>query len=134
MGSRWEHWDQGTPILSPSALGGYTSLLHWPQLTSSFFFFFNIYLAVSGLSCDSQDIRSLLQHVGCLVVAYELRVVAWSILVLLTRNRTWAPCTWIMESTTEPPGKSQLTSFGLHLYLHNLCSPGSLPLSWELNL
>ena len=99
-----------------------------------FFFFLNIYLAVSGLSCDSQDIRSLLQHVGCLVVAYELRVVAWSILVLLTRNRTWAPCTGILESTTEPPGKSQLTSFGLHLYLHNLCSPGSLPLSWELNL
>ena len=68
--------DQGTPILSPSALGGYSTLLHWPQLTSSFFFFLNIYLAALGLSCDTRDIRSLLQHMGCLVVACELLVAA----------------------------------------------------------
>ena len=67
--------DQGTRILSPSALGGYSTLLHWPQLTS-FFFFFNIYLAAPGLSCDTRDIRSLLQQVERLVVACELLVAA----------------------------------------------------------
>lgn len=38
-----------------------------------------IYLALLGLSCGSQDLQSSLQHVG-----YSS----------LSRDQTWAPCTW----------------------------------------
>ena len=43
------------------------------------FFFLMIYLAVLGLSWDSQDCQPLLWHTGCLVVACKFLVVACGI-------------------------------------------------------
>lgn len=107
------------------------SLLHWPQLTS---FFFKYLSGCVGSSSGTRDIRSLLQHMGSLVVACELLAAAWEFQCSWPGIEPWVPCTGSLESTIWPPGKSQLTSFALHLYLHNLSSPGNLPLSWELSL
>ena len=133
MGSRWEHWTRAHPSFLHQPLEGTvlcSTGLNWLLL----FFFFKYLFGCIG---------SQLWHTG-----YSIFVAAhgvfgcgmWTpscsmrVLVFLTRNRTWATCIGNMEPATGPPGKSQLTSFGLHLYLHNLSSPGNLPLSWELNL
>ena len=59
--------------------------------------YFLIYLAVLGLGCGTRDLRSLLQHVGSLVVVGKLLVAACEPLVVacgtssLTRDQTWTP-------------------------------------------
>ena len=74
MGSRWDYWTRAHPSFLHQPLEGTvlcSTGLNW------LLFSLNIYLAVLGLSSGTRDIRSLLQHMGCLVVACELLVAAW---------------------------------------------------------
>lgn len=99
--------DQGTPILFHQPLGGYSTLLHWPQLTS---FFLQIFIwlcwvlvvahGIFDLCCSTWGVWLWHVNPSCSVRAS----VKWP-------GIEPGPLHWSLESTTGPPGKSQLTSF-----------------------